>query len=816
MKLRKNFINKLLFIIVACAILLVPGNILTAQTTDIAASIEQVHEYYQQQTVMDEWEALAARWSGFPPAAELAFANPVTPSDYARSILGAIAADKDAGHINGLIDTLKSMQKEGGYFSPNEESSTTLNQTIWPLIALDFAAANNYDSTFDREAAVNYIISGQSLEGGFDESGWGVDVDSTAHALISLAPYQDKYPQIAPVVEQALNYLKTQQFVEGGFGGWGAVNPDTTAAVIEALISLGVDPISPEWVPGDKTMVDVLLGFQSEQGWFVYSTVASEWNDPTQPNPISTRNALLALGDLAAGFSKYQSLMPLLENNHDDDNPGGSNPGDNSSSSGRVFVTITGDPKTGIILPRQNWTWTTGNPTVMDALLGVLQKKDIDYNISSNGYVVSLGGLSEKQPGYPLSGWLYKVNGIFCPVGASYLKLHDGDEICWLYTLDGGLDVGNPFSEVLNGQVNAEQAVLLTWAKEVIGVLEEKLAAVTDKMMVYNNSTPISERAFTHLSKELDQYIVNLKTEVNEDNLLLVDSNKETIMHFSPDSIEFPIQVKINEKVPTDLQKSGQLISQVFVIDFAGEQLKKPAVLAIKTAIPPAVDPESVYPVRFISESQKWEPLLGVVDAGEGWVAFLVDSAGYYGVGFKKPAVNIIQGIAPAECKALLVEKGIIRGSEKGFEWERKISRAEMAQMLYCLSGSPVVTTHQGFIDVREQQWFNSAVNFMAEQRIMVGYPSGHFYPEGLVNRYQAAAIMYSWLQRNNVQLEIGKTHNIIEILPDWAAKSAQYMLDAGCMAPISGSFAGEQLLSREDAAVLICHALITTEQIQP
>ncbi|NLO03400.1 MAG: hypothetical protein GX126_13960, partial [Bacteroidales bacterium] len=49
-----------------------------------------------------------------------------------------------------------------------------------------------------------------------------------------------------------------------------------------------------------------------------------------------------------------------------------------------------------------------------------------------------------------------------------------------------------------------------------------------------------------------------------------------------------------------------------------------------------------------------------------------------------------------------------------------------------------------------------------------------------------------------------------------WAAKSAQYMLDAGCMAPISGSFAGEQLLSREDAAVLICHALITTEQIQP
>lgn len=812
MRLKKSFINKLLMLMVAGAILLMPGNTLAAQTNDIAASIEQVHEYCQQQTVMDEWEVLAARWSGFPPAGELAFADPVVPSDYARSILGAIAADKDAEHINGLIASLQSMQKADGYFSPDEESSSTLNQTIWPLIALEFAAANHYKSTFSREAAVDYIIAGQLPEGGFDESGWGVDVDSTAHALISLAPYQDKYPQTAPAIEQALNYLKTQQFAEGGFGGWGAANPDTTAAVIEALISLGIDPAAPEWVPGDKTMVDALLGFQSEQGWFVYSTVASEWNDPTQPNPISTRNALLALGDLQAGFSKYQSVMPRLENNDDDDNPEGSNPGDNPSSSGRVFVTITGDSETGLILARQKWIWTTGNPTAMDALLGVLQKNDIDYKISSSGYVSSLGGLSEKQPGYPLSGWLYKVNGGFCPVSASSLKLHDGDEINWLYTLDGGLDIGNPFSEMLMGQINADQAVLIAWAQEIIGVLEEKLAAVTDKVLVYNKSIRIDEQAFTEMSKGLDQYIVSLEIEINENNLLLVDPNKEAMIHFSPDSIEYPVLMKINEKNPIDLQKSGQLISRIFALDFAGEQLKKPAVLAIRTAIPPAVDPEFVYPVRFSLESQKWEPLLGVVDAGEGWVAFLVDSAGDYAIVFKKPPVNMAQGIAPPDCKALLVEKGIIRGSEKGFEWERQISRAEMAQMLYCLSDSPVVTNQTEFIDISEEQWFNSAVNYMAEQRIMVGYPSGHFYPEGLVNRYQAAAIMDSWLQRNDVQMEAGKMPEIIETLPEWAEKSVHYMLDSGFMALVSGSFAGEQLLSREDAAVLIYQALAAME----
>ena len=70
---------------------------------------------------MDEWETLALRWSGMAPVGNLEFTGrPVQPTDYARVILGSIAADKDTVHINGLIAALQVMQKEDGYFSVDD------------------------------------------------------------------------------------------------------------------------------------------------------------------------------------------------------------------------------------------------------------------------------------------------------------------------------------------------------------------------------------------------------------------------------------------------------------------------------------------------------------------------------------------------------------------------------------------------------------------------------------------------------------------------------------------------------------------------
>lgn len=811
MRLHRNLFHKLLTVILIMGFLLLPNGSAWAGT-DVTAGVQKAQDYYKLQPTVDEWETLALRWSGMAPVGQLNFTDPGSPTDYARAILGSIAANRDSGHISGLISALQAMQKENGVFSLANDPSPTLNQTIWPLIALDFAEINGYSTSFDRQATVQHVVYQQSSVGGFDESGWGVDMDSTAHALISLAPYQEQ-DNVKPAIDKALALLKDEQFENSGFGGWGSVNPDTTAAVIEALISLGIDPTAPEWVRGDKTMVDVLIEFQSDQGWFVYSTEVSDWNDPTQPNRVSTRNAFLALGDLAAGKSKYRSVLPTVENPH---NGTPSNPGNSESdisTSGTVFIAIVGDPSTGTILPRQAWSWTTGTPTVLDALIGMLEQKGIPYNIHSNGYVASLGGLSEKQPGYPLSGWLYSVNGEFLPTGAQQVRVYQGDDIRWLYTLDGGKDIGNPYSVMVVPETDVDLAVLLAWAEDTMKTLEAMLANIREEPDNFQRGSIMNEQLRQELAKQLNQHSVNLSGQIDEKNLWLVDPQKEIILYFPAKNENYPWPVTVKESVPAESSRSNDLITEVFTIDMEKGSLTSPAIIAIRAAIPAEAHSNNLLPAYFDPATQQWLPLSGAVDFEEGWIVFEIYQPGQYAVLSVDDVVDPPVSHDLLDPTEFLIERGVIKGTGQGFEWERSVSRAELAQMLYCLSDSPATTSQARFLDVEEQQWFMPAVSFMTEQQIMVGYPSGHFYPDGLVNRYQMASILERWLKANNVQLQQSQPIIVSDELPEWAAGSVNYILNSGIMTPVSGSFAGEQLLNRKEASVFIYQALLAVEK---
>lgn len=52
-----------------------------------------------------------------------------------------------------------------------------------------------------------------------------------------------------------------------------------------------------------------------------------------------------------------------------------------------------------------------------------------------------IGGLYNGDCGEN-SYWLLKINGEFSDVGADSITVNDGDEIVWIYTCDGGADVG--------------------------------------------------------------------------------------------------------------------------------------------------------------------------------------------------------------------------------------------------------------------------------------------------------------------------------------------------------------------------------------
>lgn len=431
---RKNLVILLMFFIMA---FFSPQLVMGAES-DYQNSLTKVQNYYKQQSVYSDWEALGLRSSGMAVGNKTNFDNPQEASDYARTILGRIAAGSNQEMVLQNVYALQQMQQAAGYFS-NDGEEQTLNHTIWAIIALDFAQANGFKTDYKRKAATDYLISKQAAEGGFDESGWGVDIDSTAHALIALAPYKTEY---VTEINKATNYLKSQQFNSGGFGAWDSESPDSTAVVIEALIALGENLQSEEWIkPGDKNMVQALLSYQNAEGWFVYSLVLSDWNDPKNPNPMSTRNALLALSDLNSGKSKYQNPLPEISDG------GGSGtvlpPVIPVVEKNMAAISIQGDRTTGTILPYTVWHWE-GPATVLNQLKTFLNDRGISYNISSDRYISMIGGLAHKKDGYPLSGWLFKVNNVFSNVGTATYILKNGDEVAWVYTLDGGKDVGDP------------------------------------------------------------------------------------------------------------------------------------------------------------------------------------------------------------------------------------------------------------------------------------------------------------------------------------------------------------------------------------
>ena len=91
-------------------------------------------------------------------------------------------------------------------------------------------------------------------------------------------------------------------------------------------------------------------------------------------------------------------------------------------------------PKDGIIVKKSRFSIKSDETTVMDVLQKACKEKDVQIE-DKKGYVKGINYLYEFSAGQK-SGWMYKVNGNLPNYMASEVKLKDGDEILWFYTVD--------------------------------------------------------------------------------------------------------------------------------------------------------------------------------------------------------------------------------------------------------------------------------------------------------------------------------------------------------------------------------------------
>ena len=103
-------------------------------------------------------------------------------------------------------------------------------------------------------------------------------------------------------------------------------------------------------------------------------------------------------------------------------------------------------PASGVILETAEIEFTLGE-SVFDILLRAAKERNIHMEFRSDGvyggkYIEGINYLYEMDAG-PVSGWMYKVNGMFPNYGCANYKVKDGDAIVWMYTCDLGMDVGD-------------------------------------------------------------------------------------------------------------------------------------------------------------------------------------------------------------------------------------------------------------------------------------------------------------------------------------------------------------------------------------
>ena len=236
-----------------------------------------------------------------------------TPIESLRSHIAD--EEKTAGNIGGLV-----MAASAAGLDPTNFAGRNLLQDLACTYNASTGAYN--DQLFNDALAVLALPAGsapakavaflsdrQQSDGGWEFTApYGSDTNTTAIVVLALTAANG---MTTVVKDRALAYLKTQQKPSGGFeyaAGSPDSDPNSDAAVIQALLAMGEDPAGLAWTAAGKNVVGDLLTFQFENGGFGFSRPGS--SQTAAPDPLSTTQALIALASKYLPVKQTTGVMP--------------------------------------------------------------------------------------------------------------------------------------------------------------------------------------------------------------------------------------------------------------------------------------------------------------------------------------------------------------------------------------------------------------------------------------------------------------------------------------------------------------------------
>ena len=180
----------------------------------------------------------------------------------------------------------------------------TLDYALIALSMLNYAIPA--DAKHVPQDYADRILALQMTDGGWSLTsmlGGGADVDVTAMTLTALAPfYRAGNAAVTTAVDKALTLLSARQSATGDYATYGLYNCESTAQVLTALTSLGVDPMKDaRFIKNGKTVLDGLLRYRLPDGSFTHSYTTDPENDAAVAggyNYLATDQAAYAMVSL--------------------------------------------------------------------------------------------------------------------------------------------------------------------------------------------------------------------------------------------------------------------------------------------------------------------------------------------------------------------------------------------------------------------------------------------------------------------------------------------------------------------------------------
>ncbi len=227
----------------------------------------------------------------------------VTSAATGKLVVAVVAAGQDPTKFGGC-DLLARLlaHREGDSFG------TTTTDQAWAILALAVTRQPTAAAVVDR------LLLDQQPDGGWESGpGWGSDTNTTALALQALLAAGQSAD--SGLVAQALQSLLSQQNDDGGFpyvkpSQWGSdSDANSTAAVIQALVACGQDPLSARWTRSGSHAFARLVAFQLPEG-------ALEYQAGMGADLLATAQAIPALlGEtvFARRAPQYRVTLPLVQ-----------------------------------------------------------------------------------------------------------------------------------------------------------------------------------------------------------------------------------------------------------------------------------------------------------------------------------------------------------------------------------------------------------------------------------------------------------------------------------------------------------------------